>query len=174
VLVEAGDRCAIPTCRQHPVQVHHIEGYALQPEHRFSDLIALCATCHDRVTRGQIDRLAVRRYKANLAILNSRYEPFERRVLLDLAQQAGERPAFVTPGGLGLFFGNLLADGLIVEQDQMTGEQLPPIRMGFNQVSRWELTAKGRAVAVTILGAELLDPDDEPAGLTKSEPFRAP
>jgi len=42
VLVEAGHRCAIPTCRQHPVDVDHIDDWATVKEHRFENLIALC------------------------------------------------------------------------------------------------------------------------------------
>jgi hypothetical protein len=83
VLVEAGHRCAIPTCRQHPVEVDHIEDWARVKEHRFENLIALCPTCHTRKGEkpGQIDRASLKIYKANLGILNSRYGELERRVL---------------------------------------------------------------------------------------------
>ncbi|WP_132301905.1 HNH endonuclease signature motif containing protein [Kribbella sp. VKM Ac-2568] len=48
VLVEAGHRCAIPTCRATPTEICHIEPWAKAKAHRFENLIALCPP----VTRG--------------------------------------------------------------------------------------------------------------------------
>lgn len=157
VFVESGHRCAIPTCRQHPVQIHHIVDWAKSPEHRFENLIALCATCHDRVTRGQIDKKSVRQYKHNLGVLVARYEPFERRILVQLARQ--DPPgAIVTTGGLTVLFGNLLNDGLIEEWDQFpSNEKLGAVRVGFPRASRWVLTETGRNLAMKIIGAEPID-----------------
>lgn len=82
VRVEAGHRCAIPTCRETSgLQIHHIEDWAKVREHTFENLILLCAVCHARVTAGQIDKRSVMAYKANLSILASRYGDLERRVL---------------------------------------------------------------------------------------------
>ena len=132
-------------------------------KHRFENLIALCATCHDRVTRRQIDQRSIRQYKANLAVLNSRYEPFERRILLELANQRPEDGpgAIVTAGGLTVLFGNLLNDGFIEEWDQHTNEKLGYYRVGFPKASRWQLTGSGRRFAELLLGAEPLELMDE-------------
>lgn len=73
VLVEAGHRCAIPTCHTWPVEIAHIVPWAEIREHAFDNLIALCPTCHVRYDRGEIDRLSMLQYKANLTVLNSRY-----------------------------------------------------------------------------------------------------
>jgi hypothetical protein len=83
VLIEAGHRCAIPTCRAHPVEIEHIDDWAKVREHRFDNLIALCPTCHARKGNGpdQIDRQSLKTYKQNLALLNSRYGEYERRLL---------------------------------------------------------------------------------------------
>jgi hypothetical protein len=67
VLVEAGHRCAIHTCRQYPVDVAHIVPWAECREHRFENLIALCANCHRRHHNREIDRQALIQYKRNLA-----------------------------------------------------------------------------------------------------------
>jgi hypothetical protein len=82
-LIEAGHRCAIPTCRAHPVEIDHIDDWAKVQEHRFENLIALCPTCHARKgdKPGQIDRKSLRYYKANLGLLNARYGEVERRLL---------------------------------------------------------------------------------------------
>ncbi|MFF2144447.1 HNH endonuclease [Kitasatospora sp. NPDC058190] len=68
VLIEAGHRCAIPTCRSTPVEIAHIVPWAKVRTHEFKNLIALCPTCHARFDdpRGAIDRTAMRQYKANL------------------------------------------------------------------------------------------------------------
>jgi hypothetical protein len=55
-------------------------------------MIVLCANCHGRKGSGsgRIDRKSLRQYKANLAIVNSRYGDLERRVLdyyVDLRKQ---------------------------------------------------------------------------------------
>ncbi|MEU2179718.1 HNH endonuclease signature motif containing protein [Streptomyces thermolilacinus] len=81
VLVEAGHRCAIPTCRQTPVELAHITPWAKVKAHTFDNLIALCPTCHTRFDRGEIDRKAVLQYKANLEVLNHRYTDIERQLL---------------------------------------------------------------------------------------------
>ncbi len=67
VLLEAGHRCAIHTCRHVDVDVHHIVPWAQCGEHRLENLIALCPNCHRRAERGDIDRKSLRLYKARLA-----------------------------------------------------------------------------------------------------------
>lgn len=67
VLVEAGHRCAIPTCRNPDVDIHHIIPWEKVREHRFSNLIALCPNCHRRADAGKIDRKSLLMYKARLA-----------------------------------------------------------------------------------------------------------
>ncbi|MFG2841668.1 HNH endonuclease [Kitasatospora sp. NPDC048296] len=66
LLVEAGHRCAIPTCRAVPLELAHIVPWAKVRVHEFSNMIALCPNCHTRFDQGQIDRLAMRKYKAGL------------------------------------------------------------------------------------------------------------
>ncbi|MFE6917675.1 HNH endonuclease [Streptomyces rubiginosohelvolus] len=75
VLVEAGHRCAIPTCRSTPVEIAHIEPWRKVKRHEFENLIALCPTCHARFDspRSAIDRKAMRQYKSNLSPLSNGY-----------------------------------------------------------------------------------------------------
>jgi hypothetical protein len=83
-MVEAGHRCAIPTCRvPTPLQIDHIIEWSRVKKHEFSNMIVLCANCHARKgnRRGQIDRKSLQQYKANLAIVNARYGEYERRIL---------------------------------------------------------------------------------------------
>ncbi len=66
VLLEAGHRCAIPTCRHPRVEIHHIIPWAICRKHEYHNLIALCPNCHTQVHDGEIDRKSLSRYKAAL------------------------------------------------------------------------------------------------------------
>ena len=118
VLVEAGHRCAIPTCRQVPIKIAHIVPWSKLRSHQFDNLIALCPTCHTRFDRGDIDRRAMTRYKANLTIVSSRYGDLERRALDLFAQDPPElapwrRRTLWLPTDHTFAFVYLLQDGLI-------------------------------------------------------------
>jgi hypothetical protein len=110
VLVEAGHRCAIATCRTATTEIAHIIPWSQSRSHSFENLIALCPTCHTRYDRGEIDRLAMRMYKQNLALLNSRYGEFERRVFEHVAVTG--RRVFVVGAGGDFFVANAVKDGL--------------------------------------------------------------
>ncbi|MFI2286443.1 HNH endonuclease [Streptomyces niveus] len=99
VLVEAGHRCAIPTCRQTPVELAHITPWSKAKEHTFDNLIALCPTCHTRFDRGDIDRKAILQYKQNLEVLNGRYTDVERQVLKVYARILGDNARGVVSDG---------------------------------------------------------------------------
>ena len=54
VLVEAGHRCAIPTCRYIDVDVHHIVPWETCQKHEYENLIALCPNCHRRAHKNNV------------------------------------------------------------------------------------------------------------------------
>lgn len=82
VLVEAGHRCSIPSCRHTTVEIAHIIPFSECKEHKFENLIALCPNCHTLYDRDKkIDRKSMERYKSNLSILNSRYSSSEMRLI---------------------------------------------------------------------------------------------
>jgi hypothetical protein len=71
VLIEAGYRCAVPTCRTViPVHLHHIAEVSEGGGNLASNLIVLCPTCHGLYHNGQISKEAVRVYKNVLVALN--------------------------------------------------------------------------------------------------------
>lgn len=84
ILVEAGHRCAIPTCRYIEVDVHHIVPWAQCQAHEYDNLIALCPNCHRRADRGEIDRKSLRLYKANLRFVHDKYSQLEMDILFEL------------------------------------------------------------------------------------------
>lgn len=118
VLVEAGHRCAIPTCRQTPVELAHIVPWSKVKEHTFDNLIALCPTCHTRFDRGDIDKLSIEQYKANLVLINDRYNDFEIRILESFYNNQ-EQVEIKIPGGMDLMLAYLVKDGLIVKKGEV-------------------------------------------------------
>jgi HNH endonuclease len=91
VLVEAGHRCAIPTCRHIDVDVHHIVPWSQCQAHEYDNLIALCPNCHRRADAGQIDRKSLRLYKLNLRFAHDKYSQLEMDVLFALNQLPHDR-----------------------------------------------------------------------------------
>lgn len=113
ILVEAGHRCAIPTCRQTPVEIAHIIPWSKVKEHTADNLIALCPTCHTRYDRGDIDRKAMQQYKANLFLLNCRYNDTEIRILEHGFAQNNQ--AMKLPGNISIMLSYLIKDGLLAK-----------------------------------------------------------
>ena len=98
VLVEAGHRCAIPTCGATTTEVAHIVPWAKTQDNSPQNLIALCPNCHTRYDCGEIDRPAMRIYKQNLGIVNHRYAELERRIFREVAK-SGRRLFILGAGG---------------------------------------------------------------------------
>jgi hypothetical protein len=110
VLVEAGHRCAIPTCRHPTTEIAHIVPESQSHDDTFGNLIALCPKCHTRYDQ-EIDRQSIRMYKHNLGILNSRYSDFERRVFDQIAET--DRRFFIVEAGLEIPLLHAVNDGLL-------------------------------------------------------------
>ena len=72
VLLEAGYKCANPTCRHVlTLELHHIEWVKDGGGNEPSNLLALCPNCHSLHTSGHIPRLAIETWKSLLVALNS-------------------------------------------------------------------------------------------------------
>jgi hypothetical protein len=111
VLVEAGHRCAIPTCRNPTTEIAHIVPESQSHDDSFENLIALCPNRHTRYDqKEEIDRQSFRMYKRNLGILNSRYSDFERRVFDQIAET--DRRSFMVEAGLEVLLLHAIKDGL--------------------------------------------------------------
>ena len=115
VLVEAGHRCAIPTCRATTTEIAHIVSWAESQDNSFENLIALCPNCHTRFDqKKEIDRISVKMYKHNLGILNNRYGEFERR-LFEILAKTGDR-VFVLGAAGDLLVANAVKDGFFEDK----------------------------------------------------------
>jgi len=152
VLVEAGHRCAIPTCKQVPVELAHIVPWEKCNEHTFENLIALCPTCHTRFDKGEISKKAMQIYKSNLSILNNRYGDLEQRILKVFAENKSANQIWL-PGGLDIMLMYLLQDGMLVD----TGQNSGVIMSGMPSQKLYGITEKGRDFIQKWLSAEELE-----------------
>lgn len=112
VLVEAGHRCAIPTCRHIEVELHHIIPWSQRRSHEYENLIALCPNCHARADAGKIDRKSLRLYKLNLRFVHDKYSQLEMDMLFDLAKAPDNAMAPWVPFML-IFFKRLIDSGYV-------------------------------------------------------------
>lgn len=108
ILIEAGHRCAIPTCRFPTTEIAHIEPYSKVKEHVYDNLIALCPNCHTRFDNGEIDKQSMLIYKSKLIFLSDRYSSYELNVLYHLSKEN----KVIVYGHLSIK--NILDDGLVV------------------------------------------------------------
>jgi hypothetical protein len=136
ILIECGHRCAIPTCRQVPVELAHIVPWSKCREHTFENLVALCPTCHTRYDKGEIDRKSMQTYKLNLLLLNSRYGDLEQRIIRGFIEDR-TTDGFWWFVDMQILLMNLLEDGILQETDQTKA-------LGGLVQKLYKLTAKGR------------------------------
>jgi hypothetical protein len=73
---------------------------------------AIC--CHTRYDRGDIDRLSMKGYKANLGLVSGRNGEIERRIL-DVLAETPNIGQFRLPGGWDIQLMYLIKDGLITK-----------------------------------------------------------
>lgn len=111
IYVEAGHRCAIPTCRHITVQIHHIVPWSFCKEHQYENLIALCPNCHDRADRKQIDAKSLLLYKFNLRLAHDKFSQLEMDVLFTLF--AGRPKTILWLPVMHIFLNRLYAAGYI-------------------------------------------------------------
>ena len=141
VLLEAGHRCAIPTCRQTPVEIAHITPYSSTKEHKFENLIALCPMCHTRYDSGDIDHKSMLHYKANLSIINSRYGDLERRILIYFSENPNSNEIRLPlSGDMEIVIMNLVKDGYLVFDRKMVSG----FSVGVEGDKIYKLTEEGR------------------------------
>jgi hypothetical protein len=138
VLVEAGHRCAIPTCRTPVTEVAHIIPYSIVKKHEYENLIALCPTCHARADKGEIDRASLRMYKRILQRLIDKYDRFELTVLDELRQA---HPVIIA-GNMTLLIKNILDEELVILNDNLGGMII--YTQGIPNNVQILLTQKGR------------------------------
>ena len=91
VLIEAGYRCAVPTCRSIlAIDLHHIIEVKDEGPNDQSNLLALCPTCHALYTRGTISKEAINAWKTMLIALSHAFDQESISNLLFLYKTGNE------------------------------------------------------------------------------------
>jgi len=113
ILVEAGHRCAIQTCRSLiEVDVHHIIPLKEDGKNEYENLIALCPNCHRMADRNKIDKKSLRMYKNNLRFLYDKFTLFETDILFEL-EKAPKDAMFQFPSYLILLVKRIIESGYV-------------------------------------------------------------
>lgn len=106
VLIEAGYRCAVPTCRALLIlDLHHLIPVRDGGANESSNLLALCPTCHALHERGKIDAEAVRAWKAMLVTLSAAFDrtAIDGLLLLRDLKGHGQESLAVSGDGIGRY-----------------------------------------------------------------------
>ena len=121
VLVEAGHRCAIPTCRHIETEIHHIIPWETCKEHKYANLIALCPNCHKRADKGEIDRKNLKLYKANLQFIHDKFSQLEIDILFELYRKFTSSKRIPCPPFMRILIGRMLdSDYIKYHEEQGT------------------------------------------------------
>ena len=88
--------------------------------HEYHNLIALCPNCHGRADRGEIDRKALRIYKASLRFSHDRFSQFEMDALSE-ACKLQDHHGLHYPRGMELLIKRLLDARLVDLVENING-----------------------------------------------------
>jgi hypothetical protein len=111
-MIEAGYRCAVPTCRSSlSLDVHHITQKSEGGSDEIENLIVLCPTCHAAFHRGTYSKEAIRVWKMTLLQLNNSYDRNAVNLLLLLEKM--NFPHFSVSADALLPFAPLIVSGLV-------------------------------------------------------------
>lgn len=126
VLMEAGYRCGVPTCRNIlAIDLHHIVPVSEDGGNEPDNLLPLCGLCHDLHHRGEIPPDAIRIWKGILVALNRAFDHETIDNLLFL-QALDSKPRLIVSGDGVLRFSRLIAAGLATFKWQnVTRERRP-------------------------------------------------
>jgi hypothetical protein len=110
MLIEAGYRCAVPSCRTIlAIDLHHIVEVSLGGGDEAGNLLALCPTCHALHHRGTISQEAIFAWKGMLVALGHAFDREAIDLLLFLALPSANE--FRVDGTGVLRFARLIAAG---------------------------------------------------------------
>jgi hypothetical protein len=123
ILVEAGHRCAIPTCRSTQVEIAHILPWSKVRVHEYENLIALCPNCHTRVHNKEIDTKSLRHYKAQLRYVLEKYSRYEMDVL-EMLHDKQDNQAMPIHSHMILLVKLAIDDGLLRWEETKVGVRI--------------------------------------------------
>ena len=114
VLIEAGYRCGVPTCRNIlAIDLHHMEEVSEGGSNDPSNLLALCPTCHALYHRGTYSKEAIYAWKQVLVSLSFAFDKETVDLMLFLYKVQDDHHFIIRQDALLQFarlIGNNLAD----------------------------------------------------------------
>jgi hypothetical protein len=152
VLVEAGHRCAIPTCRYIEVDVHHIVPWAQCQAHEYDNLIALCPNCH-RADARDIDRKSLRLYKLNLRFAHDKYSQLELDVLFELERRGEGMPWM----GFNLILLNRIIDSGFIAVHEVDSDSVVTVIGIETEAFVGEIKTSPDIIAITPKGRQFIE-----------------
>lgn len=128
LMLESGYRCALCKATS-PLQIDHIVEWSKVNEHKFENMIVLCANCHARKTNTNnprhINRVSLRKLKSNLTMMNGRYSDLEKRVISFFQEMSlndnSKVPAIIIPERMIILVIYLINDGLVSHKIYRSG-----------------------------------------------------
>ncbi len=151
ILMEAGYKCANPTCRHIlTLELHHIVWVRDDGGNEPDNLLALCPNCHSLHTHGHIPEMTIRTWKSLLVSLNSSNRAAADLLLVlredEMRFDNADDPAFAprpfqfTGDGLPAIAG-LITSGLLEISKRNSNVSARSVSMPSFEV---RLTAKGK------------------------------
>lgn len=139
VLIEAGYRCGVPTCRNIlAIDLHHMVQVSDDGKDEPANLLALCPTCHALYHRGNFSKEAIYAWKQVLVSLSFAFDHATIDLMLFLHKVKDEAGFLVRPDSL-LQFARLIGNDLAtIEWQQET------VNSVFLSGYRVLLSAKGQ------------------------------
>ena len=166
VLIEAGYRCANPTCRQIlALELHHMVEVAEGGRNEVANLIALCPTDHALYTTGKISKDAIYAWKTVLVSLNASFDTQGINNLLFLANSSSRNDLVVSGDGV-LRFAPLVASGyadyqlLANNANMLVTYQVLLTQKGANLVNAW--MSGNRTQVDNLLGISMSEDSSPP------------
>jgi len=114
VLIEAGYRCGVPTCRNIlAVDLHHVVEVSEGGGNEAANLLALCPTCHALYHRGTYSREAIYTWKQVLVSLSAAFD-LETIDLMLFLYKMRDDPRFLIRQEALLQFARLIGNDLAI------------------------------------------------------------
>jgi hypothetical protein len=161
VLIEAGYRCANPTCRQIlALELHHMVEVAKGGENTVNNLIALCPTDHALYTTRKISADAIYAWKTVLVSLNASFDTEGINNLLFLSITSPRKDLVISGDGV-MKFSALVASGyadyrlLVNNANQLVTYAAFLTQRGEMLVNAWK--SGDRTQVDRLLGVEIND-----------------
>jgi hypothetical protein len=112
VLIEAGYRCGVPTCRTIlAIDLHHLVQVSEDGKNEPANLLALCPTCHALYHRGTISPEALYAWKLVLVSLSTAFDHATIDLMLFLEKVSNE-PHFLIGADTLVQFARLIGGDL--------------------------------------------------------------